>query len=257
MLKVTPVEALSDNYVWLIHSPRDEHRVFIVDPGEARPVEERLQRDGLTAAGILITHHHPDHTGGARQLAEAHGVTVHGPAREAEAVVDNPLRDGDRLELAEDGLQFEIMTIPGHTLGHTAFYGHGALFPGDTLFSAGCGKIFEGTPEQMLESLERLAALPDETKVYCGHEYTVKNLEFAAAVEPDNAEAGAYAEVARTQRAEGKPTLPTEIGREKSVNPFLRTQFDKVRQAAEQWSKTGLNDKVQVFATLRRWKDQF
>lgn len=257
MLKVTPVEALSDNYVWLIHSPRDESRVLVVDPGEARPVIERLEVDELTPIGILITHHHPDHTGGARELAKRYGLAVYGPDREAEAVVDVSLGDGERLELEAEGLAFDVLTIPGHTLGHTAFYGHGALFPGDTLFSAGCGKLFEGTPEQMLASLDRLAALPDETKIYSGHEYTVKNLEFALAVEPGNAEAGAYAEVARSQRAEGKPTLPSEIGREKNVNPFLRSQLDNVRQAAEQWSKTGLDDKVQVFAALRRWKDQF
>lgn len=257
MLKVTPVEALSDNYIWLIHSARDQRRVYIVDPGEARPVEERLQRDKLAPAGILITHHHPDHTGGARQLAESYGLRVHGPADEAGAVVDEPLHDGDTLDLATDGLQFEVMAIPGHTLGHTAYFGHGALFPGDTLFSAGCGRLFEGTPKQMLASLDRLAALPDETLIYCGHEYTVRNLEFALAVEPNNAETAAYAEAARSRRAGNEPTLPSRIGREKAVNPFLRAHLDNVRQAAEQWSKTGLNDKVQVFAALRRWKDQF
>lgn len=257
MLTVTAVETLNDNYVWLLHAPADPRRVYIVDPGDARPVETRLAADRLEPAGILVTHHHPDHTGGVSALVAAHDLPVWGPATEAHAVVDHPLSDGDILAVPVDGLRLEAMTIPGHTLGHTAFFGHGALFPGDTLFSAGCGRLFEGSPEQMLTSLERLAGLPGETLIYCGHEYTVNNLRFAASVEPGNADIANAAAGAAALRKEGRPTLPSRIDREKRINPFLRCHLDNVRQAAEQWSNSMLNDKVQVFATVRRWKDQF
>lgn len=257
MLDVIPVRALRDNYIWLIRGPDNPARVAIVDPGEPEPVERALAEHALAPAAVLVTHHHPDHTGGVAALAARYAVPVFGPAGEAAGVVTHRLEDGERFALPDHGARFEVLHIPGHTLGHIAFSGHGALFCGDTLFSAGCGRLFEGTPEQMLASLERLAALPNATRVYCGHEYTAANLAFAAAVEPDNAAVTAYRSKVAGLLAAGEPTLPSTIELERAVNPFLRTAQGAVRRAAGQWSGKALNDKVRVFAALRRWKDEF
>lgn len=257
MLEVTTVAALQDNYVWLIHGRRDSSRVLIVDPGELAPVERALTRQGLRPAAVLVTHRHADHVGAARDLAERHGLRIFGPALEAESVVTEPLADNAELQFDDLGLSFRVLHIPGHTLGHIAYYGHGALFCGDTLFSAGCGRLFEGTPEQMSDSLERLASLPSPTLIYCGHEYTLANLRFAAAVEPDNPAIAALREDASARLALGQASLPSRLDCELAVNPFLRTSEAAVRRAAEQWSGTRLDDKVHVFAALRRWKDEF
>lgn len=261
MLDVTAVTALRDNYIWLIHGREDSRRgarhVVIVDPGETAPVEAALDERGLEPAAVFITHHHPDHTGGAPALAKRFGVPVFGPAREAQDVVTHPLHDGAVASLPELGLEFQVLDIPGHTLGHIAVYGHGAVFCGDTLFSAGCGRLFEGTPGQMLASLERLAALPGGTHVYCGHEYTAANLAFAAAVEPGNPDIARYRQEVDALRSRNMPTLPSRIDRERAVNPFLRTSENAIRLAVGEWSGKHLNDKVRVFAALRRWKDQF
>lgn len=255
MLEVTPVSALRDNYVWLIHGAGDPRDVIIVDPGEAAPVESVLLAKSLRPRAVFVTHHHRDHTGAAGMLAERFGVPVHGPAREARQVVTEPLREGDRVRLA--GLEFSVIEIPGHTLGHIAFFGHGALFCGDTLFSAGCGRLFEGTAEQMADSLAKLAALPGDTNIFCGHEYTLANLAFAAAVEPANDAVRAYRAAAEERCENSLPTLPSRLDHELAVNPFLRTSEPDVRRAAERWSGEGLNDNVRVFAALRRWKDEF
>lgn len=257
MLQVTPIPALKDNYIWLIHGRDDPSRVAIVDPGEARPVAEYIGRAQLRVEAILVTHRHPDHTGGIPALRETLDVPVYGPSKEAGDVVTHPLADGAILELETLGLGFDVLHIPGHTLGHIAFHGNDALFPGDTLFSAGCGRLFEGTPEQMHDSLERLAGLPGDTRIYCGHEYTRANLAFAAAVEPENPLVRARHEEAIKLRERNKPTLPSRMDVELGTNPFLRTSESSVRRAAEQWSGTMLNDKVSVFAALRRWKDNF
>ncbi|HEX7046831.1 MAG TPA: hydroxyacylglutathione hydrolase [Gammaproteobacteria bacterium] len=261
MLEVTAVSALRDNYIWLIHGRKDSARrsgaVIIVDPGETAPVETAMAAQNLTPAAIFITHHHPDHTGGAAALAERFSIPVFGPSREAQGVVTTPLRDGDLASLPELGLEFQALDIPGHTLGHIALYGHGAVFCGDTLFSAGCGRLFEGTPEQMLASLERLAALPGDTQIYCGHEYTAANLAFAATVEPDNSATASYREEVAALRDRNMPSLPCRMDRERTVNPFLRTSENAIRLAVEEWSGKHLNDKVRVFSALRRWKDQF
>lgn len=257
MLKITPIPALNDNYIWLIHGQDDPSRVAIVDPGEAKPALEHVRREQLQVGAILITHRHPDHTGGVPVLRETLDVPVYGPSKEAGDVVTHPLEDGARLELETLGLAFDVLHIPGHTLGHIAFHGHGALFPGDTLFSAGCGRLFEGSPEQMHDSLQRLAGLPGETRIYCGHEYTLANLAFAATVEPENSAIRVHREEAGRLRERNKPTLPSRIDLELGINPFLRTSESSVRRAAEQWSGTMLNDKVSVFAALRRWKDNF
>ena len=256
-LTVTPFPALRDNYIWLVHGTSDSSRVAIVDPGEAEPLFGFLQQHALRPEAVLVTHHHPDHTGGVRALADYFNIPVYGPAREASHVVTHPLHDGARVQLPGLGLEFAALDIPGHTLGHIALHGHGAVFSGDTLFSAGCGRLFEGNADQMLASLERLAALPEETRVYCGHEYTAANLAFAATVDPHNESVRVLREEVASLNARRVPTLPSTIGQELSINPFLRTSESAVRRAAEQWSGTMLNDKVRVFAALRRWKDSF
>jgi hydroxyacylglutathione hydrolase len=256
MLTVTPVPAFADNYLWLAQGPAPE-RALVVDPGDAQAVRDALTAAGLALDTILVTHHHSDHVGGLAELVAATGARVFGPAREPLPVPCTPVRAGDRVDLPALGLAFEVIDVPGHTAGHVAYYGHGALFCGDTLFSGGCGRLFEGTPTQMLASLEALAALPDETRVYCAHEYTLANLRFALAVEPDNPDLHAWQEEAMSLRARRVPTVPTTIGREKRINPFLRARSTAVRRAAEAHAGTALASPVAVFAEIRRWKDGF
>ena len=257
MLEVSPVRAFSDNYLWLIRAPRDGRRAVVVDPGDARPVEAVLEQQGLALGAILVTHHHPDHVGGVQALAARHGVEVYGPARERMPCEVRPLDDGDIASLADLGLEFRVMAVPGHTLGHIAYHGHGALFCGDTLFSAGCGRLFEGTPVQMLGSLDRIAALPDDTQVYCAHEYTLANLRFAATVEPGNADVLETLEAVAKLRARDGITLPTTLGRERRINPFLRCREPAVRAAAEARAGTPRPGPTDVFAVIRAWKDGF
>ena len=255
-LQVTPVQAFTDNYIWLIHSPRDTQKVVAVDPGDAVPVRQALTDRGLQLSGILITHHHGDHVGGVAELLRQQSVPVFGPA--GESVPGDPvrLREGQRAEFESLGLQFGVLDVPGHTAGHIAYTGHGALFCGDTLFSAGCGRLFEGTAEQMATSLAKFAALPDETQVYCAHEYTVSNLTFGLAVEPDNEESAKYLEECRARRARNEATVPSNIRRERNVNPFLRCHRHTVKQAAEGRVGRALNP-LEVFAVIRQWKDGF
>jgi len=257
MLEVSPVRAFSDNYLWLIRAPRDGRRAVVVDPGDARAIEAALEQQGLALGAILVTHHHPDHVGGVQALAARYGAEVFGPAREKMPCEVRPLDDGDIARLADLGLEFRVMAVPGHTLGHIAYHGHGALFCGDTLFSAGCGRLFEGTPAQMLDSLDRIAALPDDTRVYCAHEYTLANLRFAAAVEPGNADILETLEAVRELRARDGITLPTTLDRERRINPFLRCREPAVRAAAEARSGTPLPGPADVFAVIRAWKDGF
>lgn len=256
MPTVLHVHAFKDNYVWLIRGRSPTH-VAVVDPGDAQPVLDFLTREHLTAAAILCTHHHADHVGGVAELTRAYPMPVYGPARERIDGVTHRLKEGDIVTLTELGLAFRVLDIPGHTSGHIAYTGHDLLFSGDTLFSAGCGRLFEGTAEQMHDSLNRLAALPESTAVYCGHEYTLANLQFALTVEPNNAHALACRAEAQERRQHGEPTLPSTIGRERRVNPFLRTTLPGVRAAAEHQAGQRLQDEVEVFAALRRWKDGF
>jgi hydroxyacylglutathione hydrolase len=257
MLEVSPVRAFSDNYIWLIRTPGQPDAAVVVDPGQAGPVDTELERLGLGLQAILVTHYHPDHVGGVAELAGKHGARVFGPARERLPCEATLLDDGDRVRLAELGLDFLVMAIPGHTLGHIAYYGHGALFSGDTLFSGGCGRLFEGTPVQMLESLDRIAALPDQTRIYCGHEYTLGNLRFAAAVEPGNADVIDALDATRALRDRDAITLPSELGRERRINPFLRCRLPSVRDAAEARAGRTLAQPHEVFAEVRSWKDGF
>lgn len=255
-LQVSPVQAFTDNYIWLIHSPRDPRQVVAVDPGDATPVQRALADGGLQLSGILITHHHGDHVGGVAELLRQQSVPVFGPAHER--VPGQPVRvsEGQPVSFDSLGLRFEVLDVPGHTAGHIAYVGHGALFCGDTLFSAGCGRLFEGTAEQMAGSLAKFAALPDETQVYCAHEYTLSNLRFGLAVEPENEESARYFEECTQKRARHEATVPSSIRRERNVNPFLRCHRHTVKQAAEGRAGRELNP-VEVFAVIREWKDGF
>jgi hydroxyacylglutathione hydrolase len=257
MLEVSPVRAFSDNYIWLIRAPGDPAAAVVVDPGQARPVDAVLEQHGLRLRAILVTHYHPDHVGGVAELAASHGAAVFGPARERLPCEAHTFDDGDHVRLAELGLEFLVMALPGHTLGHIAFYGHGALFCGDTLFSGGCGRLFEGTPAQMLGSLDRIATLPDSTRIYCAHEYTLSNLRFAASVEPGNADIIGALEATRVLRERDAITLPSDLARERRINPFLRCREPAVKSAAEAHAGKLLADPTEVFAAVRSWKDGF
>ncbi len=257
MLDVRPIPAFRDNYIWMIRGGADPRAVAVVDPGDAAPVLAELEREGLALAAILATHHHADHVGGVAALKAATGARAFGPARERMPAGVRPLAAGERAQVPELGLEFAVLDVPGHTAGHIAYAGHGTVFPGDTLFSAGCGRLFEGTPAEMLGSLDRLAALPGETRIFCGHEYTEANLRFAMAVEPANSAIMDYVKRAAGQRAEGHPTLPSTIELEKRVNPFLRCRHEDVKSAAERRAGRVLSTPVAVFAEIRSWKDVF
>lgn len=256
-MKLIPLPAFQDNYLWVLH---DGRRAIVVDPGDAQPVLACLQRDRLQLEAILVTHHHPDHIGGLDALRDATGAAVYGPARERIPEPFTRLAEGDAVNAL--GLAFRVLDVPGHTAGHVAYYcpdvdGRPLLFCGDTLFSGGCGRLFEGTAAQMLASLDKLAALPGATRVCCTHEYTLSNLKFARAVEPGNAELIQYQQRCEELRARNQPTLPSSIEQEKLVNPFLRTRLPGVAQAARAHDTATSPDEVGVFATLRHWKNQF
>ena len=252
-MQPTALPALSDNYIWRLAD--DRGRWLLVDPGEAGPVLRAAGSDAAPEA-ILLTHHHADHVGGVPDLLRRWpGVPVFGPADARIPVVDRPVADGERLEAGP--WTFEVLAVPGHTVSHIAFHGHGLLFCGDTLFSLGCGRLFEGTPGDMLGALDRLAALPPETLVCCGHEYTLANAAFARVVDPDNAALARRHEEAIAMRAQQRPTLPSTLGDELACNPFLRINAAPVRAAVAVRHPAAADDRVEAFAGLRRWKDGF
>lgn len=256
-MNLVALPAFSDNYVWMLH---DGHRALVVDPGDASPVQAALDAQGLALAGILVTHHHPDHVGGVDALRPRLQGPVFGPARETIPQPFSPVQAGSAVTLL--GLGFTVIDVPGHTAGHVAYFWPGTsgeapvLFCGDTLFSAGCGRLFEGTPAQMHASLTALAALPDATRVCCAHEYTGSNLQFAAAVEPHNAEVAAHIARCQALRAAGQPTLPSTIALERTINPFMRCAQPSVIAAAR--AQGAANDSgPEVLGALREWKNRF
>jgi hydroxyacylglutathione hydrolase len=249
-----PLTALSDNYVWLITDPPSPAAV-VVDPGDAAPVLEALETRELELAAILLTHHHGDHVGGVGEILRHHRVPVFGPAAENISTVDHPMEEGAVLPLPDFDFDLEVMEVPGHTAGHIAYRGPDFVLVGDTLFAGGCGRIFEGTPEQMYGSLSRLAELPGETMIYCAHEYTIANLSFAREVEPYNNDLSSRLEQARATRAAGRPTVPSTIAEELATNPFLRCRQSSVIAAAEKWSGLDVPAEVDVFTIIRSWKD--
>jgi len=256
-INVRHVRAFTDNYIWLIESPAAPERLVAVDPGDAAPVLEELRRSGASLAAILLTHHHPDHIGGVAGLLEHGAVPVIGPDDARIALRTRTVRDAERCNLADLGLTFDILAVPGHTLSHIAFCGHDALFSGDTLFSAGCGRMFEGTAPQMNASLDRLRALPPQTRLFCGHEYTAANLRFALAVEPDNESALEHLAVVERLRSSGLPSLPSRLGLELRINPFLRCDDPQIIAAACAHVGAKLDGPAAVFGALRAWKDNF
>jgi hydroxyacylglutathione hydrolase len=253
MFQVVPVKAFKDNYIWTL---RNATHAAVVDPGEAGPVLDYLAREKLSLAAILATHHHPDHVGGIPDLLARHRAPVYGPKNEPIATLTKPVSEGDTVEVPELGVKFSVLDIPGHTRAHIAYYGAGALFCGDTLFACGCGRLFEGTAAQMYASLDKLARLPDDTKVFCGHEYTLANIGFAKAVEPSNGALASRETRDQALRAAGKPTLPSTLGEEKATNPFLRCREPAVVESVNKYLGTRVSDPVKVFAAIREWKNR-
>ena len=253
MLEIVPVKAFKDNYIWTL---RDDKRAAVVDPGDARPVIEYLTREKLELVAILATHHHADHVGGIAELLGRGRVPVYGPRGEPIETLTRAVGEGDTVTIPELSLSFAVLDIPGHTRAHIAYYGADCLFCGDTLFACGCGRVFEGTPEQMYASLEKLRALPDSTRVYCGHEYTLANIGFARSVEPGNGALGAREARDRKLREAGKPTLPTTLGEEKATNTFLRCLEPAVVESANKYLGARAADPVRVFAAIRDWKNR-
>lgn len=255
-LQLVPIGAFTDNYIWMLH---DGAGAVVVDPGDAAPVRSALESHGLDLVGILVTHHHDDHVGGVDALRPLLHGPVWGPRRETIPAPYVPLDDGDTVEVL--GLRFTVIDVPGHTAGHIAYHAAAApggpiLFCGDTLFSGGCGRLFEGTPRQMAHSLSRLSALSGDTRVCCAHEYTLSNLRFALAVEPDNADLRTYMAACTAEREAGRPTLPSRVDLERRVNPFLRCTEPQVAASARRHGAID-NGTVAVFAALRAWKNEF
>lgn len=258
--QIHPIPAFSDNYIWIFSD--EAGKACVVDPGDADAVVGYLNRHNLTLSHILLTHHHPDHTGGVRTLAERFDLRIIGPANSPFSKIDHPITEGEQVTVL--GFEFDVLEVPGHTLDHIAYYCErppGALGPlvfcGDTLFAAGCGRIFEGDPAMMYRSLLKLAALPAATRVYCTHEYTLANLHFANTVEPENPELQQRTKSAKEIRAKNQPTLPSTIGLELTTNPFLRCSSVVLADSAAKHVGDSVSDPIEVFAALRRWKDNF
>lgn len=257
-LQLHAIPAFNDNYIWLLHN--GQHAV-VVDPGDANPVLETLKKLNLQLSALLITHHHHDHVGGINDLYQAFpSIPIYGPALESIPNRTHALSQGDTVHLSDLDINVDVLDIPGHTAGHIAYFGYSDnnepfLFCGDTLFSGGCGRLFEGTPAQMVESLEKICTLPATTLVCCAHEYTLANLNWALKVEPDNAQLKDYYHTVSKLRAANKNTLPSTIQREQEINPFLRTHIPAVQLSAANYSNRPASNHIDVFAQLREWKN--
>ncbi|MCL1078675.1 hydroxyacylglutathione hydrolase [Parashewanella spongiae] len=257
MISIKAIPAFQDNYIWCI--TRDNKHAFVVDPGDAEAVTQHLVKHQMSLAGILITHHHADHTGGITELLNTHGldIPVYGPLSRHIPQITQPVSEGE-LFIKNINSTAEVLSIPGHTLDHIAYLIEGHLFCGDTLFSGGCGRIFEGTPEQMTDSLSKITKLSPETMVYCAHEYTQSNMEFAVHVDPENKELAEYFNWVKQQRNQNQITLPSTIKQELKINPFLRCDNPLIQQTiCREYPLNKLENKTQYFAQLRKWKDNF
>lgn len=258
-LRYIAVGALHDNYIWLVV---DDRNAIIVDPGDATPVNARLRKLGCQPQAILLTHHHPDHVSGVADLLREHNIPVYGPAREIIHSVTHPVKGGDKVCMIAPEVTLTVLDVPGHTSGHIAFFQqqNGAepphVFCGDTLFACGCGRLFEGTPQQMLASLDVLAALPEATYVHCAHEYTLSNIRFALQCDPENTALRTWQSVAQALRARNEPTVPTTIGQEKRINPFLRTDCAAIQQRLAAVLAVPVGDRLATFTAMRTWKDR-
>ena len=255
---VNEIQAFNDNYIWAITHDLSSSCV-IVDPGCSDEVIDYLNQRNLTLEAILITHHHNDHIGGVKKLQQLFpNVIVYGPAKEAQNVVSVPLQEDDTVVIEKLGLSLSVLDVPGHTLGHIVYFDNESLFSGDTLFAGGCGRMFEGTPDMFSSSLNKLSKLSPATKVYCAHEYTLNNLSFAKAVEPNSTELDKRITLCERQRDKNRPTVPSTIEQELSTNPFLRlTHTDVVHSLNVEFSLSLANNSVENFQWLRHWKDTF
>jgi hydroxyacylglutathione hydrolase len=255
-ITMIPVPAFKDNYMWLLYHATSHHAV-VIDPGEAKPIIQELRQRNLELSAILVTHHHWDHTQGIEELLQYRKTPVYGPALDNIPFCNRRLQGDDIIHLPELDLSFSVMEIPGHTRGHIAYYGASSVFTGDTLFTGGCGRLFEGTAEQMYHSLNKIAALPAETFVFCGHEYTEQNLLFAKHVEPHNEYLENRIQKTLKLRAANRPTVPASLRLELQTNPFLRCHLPSVQQSVEKHCGRTLTNPIEVFAELRLWKDNF
>ena len=254
-ISLIPVKAFSDNYIWLAQAQGDaDTGIVIVDPGDANPVLQMMNTLAITPCAVLITHHHYDHIDGIQELLKHYDVPVYGPSASFIPGLTRHVGEGDQVEL-DNGLVFRVLEVPGHTTDHIAYWGHQTLFCGDTLFAGGCGRLFEGSAEQMFQSLQKLAGLPDETRICCAHEYTLNNLEFALQVDTHNELLVARLEATRKVRLAGQPSLPSLLLTEKQTNPFLRCHDGRIQAAAASYANRPMADAMETFRVIRFWKD--